>query len=84
MGTFILCGLGCYVVLRDVRAWKVAAVVVVSALAWCLVMAFSRLYLGAHYASDVAAGVIAGAGWVAVCASAFEMMRRPRAGIAPT
>jgi membrane-associated phospholipid phosphatase len=76
MGTFILFGLGCYVLLRDMRSWTLAAVAVTLSLAWCIVMAFSRLYLGVHFASDVAAGVIAGAAWVAVCASAFEVVRR--------
>lgn len=76
MGTFILVGLGSYVLLRDVRSWAVAGIAVTVSLSWCLVMAFSRLYLGVHFASDVIAGMIAGVAWVAVCASAFEMIRR--------
>lgn len=76
MGTFILFGLGAYVLLRNVRSWTVAGVVVTLSLLWCLAVAFSRLYLGVHFASDVIAGVVAGAAWVAVCASAFEMIRR--------
>lgn len=78
MGTFILFGLGCYVLLRDPRSWTVAVSVVILSLAWCVVMAFSRLYLGVHFASDVVAGIIAGVAWVAVCASAFEVVRRRR------
>jgi membrane-associated phospholipid phosphatase len=76
MGTFILFGLGCYVLLRETRSWTTAGLVIIVSLSWCLVMAFSRLYLGVHFASDVIAGIIAGAAWVAVCVSAFEMIRR--------
>jgi undecaprenyl-diphosphatase len=76
MGTFIFCGLASYLLLRYVRSWTVAAATVTVSLAWCLVMAFSRLYLGVHFASDVIAGLFAGGAWVAVCVSAFEVLRR--------
>jgi undecaprenyl-diphosphatase len=75
MGTFILLGLGCYMFLRDVQSWTVALLAVTVALSWCIVMAFSRLYLGVHFASDVAAGLVAGVAWVVVCASALEIVR---------
>ena len=78
MGTFILLGVGSYLFLRNVRSWSAAAVVITLALSWCVVMAFSRLYLGVHFASDVVAGLIAGVAWVAVCASAFEVIRSRR------
>jgi membrane-associated phospholipid phosphatase len=79
MGTFILCGLACYLLLRENRSWRTAAVVVAMSASWCVLMAFSRLYLGVHYVSDVIAGLLAGVAWVAVCVSALEVLRR-RAG----
>jgi membrane-associated phospholipid phosphatase len=34
------------------------------------------LYVRAHFTSDVIAGLLAGAAWIAICASAFEIIRR--------
>jgi undecaprenyl-diphosphatase len=76
MGTFIFCGVGCYLLLQGNRAWTTAAVVVSASTSWCMAMAFSRLYLGVHYASDVMAGLVAGVAWVAVCISALEVSKR--------
>jgi undecaprenyl-diphosphatase len=80
MGTFIFCGVGCYLLLRDNRSWTTAAVVVTGSASWCAVMAFSRLYLGVHYASDVIAGLLAGIAWVVACVSALEVLRRRTGG----
>ncbi len=44
-------------------------------LALVLVVAFSRLYLGAHYLSDVLAGLALGLAWAAGCLLAFELLR---------
>jgi undecaprenyl-diphosphatase len=71
--------MACYLLLRQNRSWTTATVVVAVATSWCVLMAFSRLYLGVHYVSDVVAGLFAGVAWLAVCISALEVLRR-RAG----
>jgi membrane-associated phospholipid phosphatase len=80
MGTVILCGVGCYLLARRTRSWTALGVFVTIAPSWCLMMAFSRLYLGVHFASDVVAGAIAGVAWVAVCVSGLEVVRHRTAG----
>jgi len=80
MGTFIFCGVGCYLLLRCTRSLTIATVAISVSASWCAVMAFSRLYLGVHYASDVIAGLMAGVAWVAVCVSALEVLRRHAGG----
>ena len=76
MNTFVFCGLGAYVLLRFTRSWTTIAPVIAAALAWSLVIAFSRLYLGVHFVSDVVAGLIAATAWVAVCVSGIEVALR--------
>jgi len=78
MGTFVFCGLGCYLLLRDGRSWTSSWVTIAVALSWSVVMAFSRLYLGVHFVSDVVAGLVAGSGWLVVCVSSLEIIRRRR------
>ena len=53
MNTFVFFGLGAYLLVRSVRSWKMASLAVTVAIVWCLVMGFSRMYLGVHFASDV-------------------------------
>ena len=48
----------------------VGRTVVAAALALVVAIAFSRLYLGVHYPSDVLGGLLAGLGWLAACGAA--------------
>ncbi len=57
-------------------SWRRRVAVAVSASALILVIAMSRVYLGAHYLSDVLAGISAGLVWLAVCLTAVEARRR--------
>ncbi len=67
------------------RATRVA--VVAAAALVVLLVAFSRLYLGVHYPTDVLAGLVVGGAWAAFCAAALEAVvqarRRRRRGDAP-
>jgi len=45
-------------------------------------ISFSRLYLGVHYPSDVAAGIIVGLAWAGFCMAILEALQRIR-GDAP-
>ena len=48
--------------------WGVAILVIV-------LIGWSRLYLGVHYPSDVAAGFVLGTGWAVICGLGIEAVR---------
>jgi membrane-associated phospholipid phosphatase len=54
-------------------AWRTAAVAVAAVMV--LGIGFSRIALGVHYVSDVLAGYVLGAAWVAAMTSAFNAWR---------
>ena len=80
--TFAFCAMAAYLVFRLTRSWPATLVAAAAGVVCSLIMAFSRVYLGAHFVSDVVAGIIVGTAWVAVCiAVTEEALRRsgPRA-----
>lgn len=69
--------LACYLV-RRVRGWGPRALVVAAACALVMVVALSRMYLGAHYLSDVLAATAEGTAWLAICITAVSTLHRRR------
>jgi len=59
------------------RGPRVAAVAAAAVLS--LAVGFSRIYLGAHWLTDVCAGMLLGLFWVVVCATGTEYFARGRA-----
>ena len=62
-----------------VRSWRWRGIVVGVAGAVVILVGFSRIYLGAHYLSDVLAAIAAGVAWLALCLNAAATLRdQPR------
>ena len=74
MGSLIGFGMLAYVIVRMLHRPAIDRSIAVSATVLVLAIGFSRLYLGAHYLSDVVAGFAAGIVWLAACISAAEAM----------
>ncbi|HEU4776906.1 MAG TPA: phosphatase PAP2 family protein [Telluria sp.] len=60
------------------RAKALQALIVAAALWMIALVALSRVYLGAHYLSDVLAGMAVGGAWLAVCITSVSTLRRQR------
>lgn len=56
------------------RGYRIAAVTAAAAI--ILAVAFSRVYLGAHWLTDVVAGILLGLFWVVLCATGTEYFAR--------
>lgn len=80
MGATVLYGfIACYAA-RHARSWWGRVLPFVLALLMVATVAFSRMYLGVHYLSDVLAAAAEGCGWLAICiAGAATLNRRKRA-----
>jgi len=77
----VMYGFLAFLVARELRlAWSMGVVAVFSSLV--ALIAFSRLYLGAHWFSDVAGGIAFGAAWIVLLGTAYYHHRpeRIRAG----
>jgi len=76
MGAVLAFGLLAYFLLLALSDRREKIVVVFVAAVLTLAIGFSRIYLGAHYFSDVVGGYTVGGAWLSVCISAIEVARR--------
>ena len=67
-----------YLILRAQKPWRVRAAGLALAVATIVAISVSRVYLGVHWISDIAAGITAGALWITVATVAYETFRRIR------
>jgi undecaprenyl-diphosphatase len=60
------------------KGWSVRLGTAAACTVMVLLVAFSRVYLGAHYLSDVLAGMAGSAAWLTICITAISTLRRRR------
>jgi undecaprenyl-diphosphatase len=75
MGAMVMYGMVTYLIILRFKQTASKAIVM-SMVILVLFIGFSRLYLGAHYFSDVMAGYIVGMAWLATVISGAEIARR--------
>jgi undecaprenyl-diphosphatase len=64
--------------ISGVAAWRWRFLIAALTMLLVLAVAVSRMYLGAHYLSDVLGAMAAGTAWLALCLTATEAWRRSR------
>jgi undecaprenyl-diphosphatase len=78
LGSTIVFGALAYVGIRNLRSWWARSGAVALCLTTALAVGLSRVYLGVHWISDVAAGLAGGIVWLSATTVAFEALRRVR------
>lgn len=78
MGSMIVFSAISYLIVRTGWAWRWKSLGLAVCVTMILTIALSRIYLGVHWISDIAAGLAAGAVWVTSTTTAYETFRRLR------
>ena len=81
MGATLLYGLLALLAWKNLRNRAARLAWVVGACFWILLIVLTRIYLGAHYLTDVLGALAAGLFWLAFSWTAFETLRRRRHSI---
>ena len=74
MESMVMYGMLAYFAVRALSTWRARTAVVFGAAVLVLLIGFSRMYLGVHYLSDVAAGYAAGGAWLSACITGMEVV----------
>jgi membrane-associated phospholipid phosphatase len=82
MATILYGYLAVFLICR-IAAWRWRLLIATMTFPLVLAVALSRMYLGAHYLSDVLAAMAAGTAWLAFCLTAVEKRRRQRRLLLP-
>ncbi|WP_158267512.1 phosphatase PAP2 family protein [Adhaeribacter arboris] len=67
-----LVGVLCYIALLEIRSKRIRAFVFITGICYILLIGFSRIYLGVHFLTDVAAGFLLGFLWVLLAIGLME------------
>lgn len=78
MGAIVVLGAIAYLIWRGTSPWRWRSLGLAVLGSTVLAIAASRIYLGVHWISDIAAGLIAGLLWLTATTTAYETLRRMR------
>lgn len=79
MGATMFYGLLALFAAKTLRTGRARAICFIAACVFALLIGLSRIYLGAHFPSDVIGAFAAGILWLTVCWTAVEVLRHRRA-----
>jgi undecaprenyl-diphosphatase len=78
MGSTLFYGLLALFLAQSIRSWRLRVLTGILASLWVALIGVSRIYLGAHYLTDVLGAIAVGLAWLALCWTGVETLRRWR------
>lgn len=78
LATMCFYGMVAFLIMRSINSWRGRLTVITLALIMSVAVGISRIYLGVHYPTDVAAGYAAGSMWLAFCISLLMWWEKAR------